>query len=151
MGRNSYDNETLKKSQEAEDLLAGVCDYPGPLALLRRGLSWTEEARRLAGAMIASYAPKAVQAGGEVGVWMKERSGVQTVVRVLPDMERSSFTRMSFDEVKAEKHAEASRHQAEDSLERERRRRERQERRAAQAEDQAGGGKPAGGVPDAAC
>jgi len=132
MGRNSYDNETLKKSQEQEDLLAGVCDYPGPLALLRRGRSWTAEARRLAAAMLASYAPKAVQAGGEIGVWMKERSGIQSVVRVLPDMERIGFTRMTFDEVKAEKHAEASRHQAEENCERERRRRERLERRLAE-------------------
>ena len=151
MGRNSYDNETLKKSQESEDLLAGVCDYPGPLALLRRGRSWTDEARRLAGAMIASYAPKAVQAGGEIGVWMKERSGVQTVVRVLPDMERTSFTRMTFDEVKAEKHLEASRHQAEENLERERRRRERLERKAAEpapSAGEAGESQPAGANPD---
>ena len=101
--------------------------------------------------MIASYAPKAVQAGGEIGVWMKERSGVQTVVRVLPDMERTSFTRMTFDEVKAEKHLEASRHQAEENLERERRRRERLERKAAEpapSAGEAGESQPAGAKPD---
>lgn len=117
VGRNSRDNETMKKFFREGDLLAGLCDVPGPLGLLRDGASWDNAERLSALAQVASFSPRAVAQGGEARLWLKQASGAQVVLAVTP-ARGGPWGRMTFAEVKAEKHVLAR----EQFLEEERRR-----------------------------
>lgn len=122
IGRNSADNERLKGFVREGDLTCGMCDFSGPFVLLRGGKAWSEDILTKAMAVAASYSPRAVQAGGAVRVWCKDAGGNQQIYHVEPDVERKGFTRMTWDEVRREKHELASLHSAEDErLRRERR------------------------------
>lgn len=123
IGRNSHDNENLKRGARPGDLLAGLCDYPGPLSLLRDGASWQPSAVQSACALAASYSPKGVAAGIPLRFWLRQADGAQRYLGgVQPDIGRSAFTRMSWEEVRAEKHAIASEQARQDEAEREIRR-----------------------------
>ncbi|MDO5537107.1 MAG: tRNA(5-methylaminomethyl-2-thiouridylate) methyltransferase [Desulfovibrionaceae bacterium] len=134
VARNNRDNERLRQFQRERDLLAGLCDHPGPLALLRDGRDWSTGMLQAAAAQFVSYAPKAAPLA-EVRVWLKDQSGSQNILSVKPDLERTAFSRPTWEEVHAEKHALASRREAERLAERQARRearfRERQARLAA--------------------
>ena len=104
------------------DLTCGMCDFSGPFVLLRGGTAWGADTLMKALAVAASYSPRAVQAGGAVRVWCKDAGGHQQIYQVVPDVERTGFTRMTWEEVRQEKHELASLHCAEDErLRRERR------------------------------
>lgn len=122
IGRNSSDNEKLKRFVREGDLTCGMCDFSGPFVLLRGGTAWGADTLMKALAVAASYSPRAVQAGGAVRVWCKDAGGHQQIYQVVPDVERTGFTRMTWEEVRQEKHELASLHCAEDErLRRERR------------------------------
>jgi hypothetical protein len=71
IGRNQSDNARIEAALAASDLVFKVRDHPGPLALARRlpGAAWDEAAIRDAAAFVASFSPKARQAGGETAVF----------------------------------------------------------------------------------
>jgi hypothetical protein len=70
VGRNQSDNARLEAAISAHDLVFKVRDHPGPLALARRlpGADWDGEAVRDAAAFVASFSPKAREAGRETAV-----------------------------------------------------------------------------------
>ncbi|WP_027191132.1 adenine nucleotide alpha hydrolase family protein [Fundidesulfovibrio putealis] len=70
MGRNREGNEALERLARPGDTLVIVRDHMSPLGLIRPmpGALWDEAALADAAALVASYAPKAVAAGGEVAV-----------------------------------------------------------------------------------
>ena len=115
VARNNRDNDRLRAAAKENDLLAGLCDFPGPIALLRDGETWENEELSNAAAQFVSYAPRAMQANEQapnvpVRVWLKNAAtGQQQIVSVLPDRERTLFARPSWEEVKAQKHELASR------------------------------------------
>ncbi len=130
VARNNRDNERLRQFQKERDLLCGLCDHPGPLALLRDGRDWDMDAMRLACAQFVSYAPRAAQRP-EARVWLKDAEQHQEILTVVPDLERTAFRRPTWEEVHAEKHALASQRESERLA---RRDRERAERRKAREE-----------------
>ena len=136
VARNNRDNERLRNFATGHDLVAGLCDFPGPIALLRDGARWSADALQKAAAQFVSYAPRAMQAheanpAGEIRVWLKNPDHGQDIVSVCPHPERVFFQRPSWEEVKAEKHDIASRKEAEKKAridaEREARKRAREE------------------------
>lgn len=70
IGRNQSDNARLEAALAEGDLVFKVRDHPGPLALARRlpGAAWDEAAVRDAAAFVASFSPKARQAGRDTAV-----------------------------------------------------------------------------------
>ena len=107
----------------ADDLLAGLCDYPGPIALLRDGCRWPGDLLERACSQFVSYAPRVTQAMEqdsvlEVRVWLKRADASKSVLSVRPDTERTFFARPDWEEVRAEKHALASRREEERKAER---------------------------------
>lgn len=85
IGRNQGDNEALTRFAFKNDLHFKVVGYPGPLAIGRQfgDSRWAPEVVRDAAAFVASFSPKAVRDGGEVGV--RVTCGEEAVeVRVLP-------------------------------------------------------------------
>lgn len=107
VGRNSRDNENVKAFARGSDLLAGLCDFSGPLGLLREGADWDPDLRGRALALLASYSPRAREAGGAVRIWLKDVAGSQSVLSFVPERpgaDEAVFTRMTFAEVRAEKH-----------------------------------------------
>ncbi len=113
VARNNRDNERLREAAQERDLLAGLCDFPGPIALLRDGADWERQDLERAAAQFVSYAPRAMQASEEtpgqtVRVWLRNAAG-QQVIAVVPNRERTDFARPSWEEVKAQKHELASR------------------------------------------
>ncbi len=59
LGRNQEDNQKLACARRAGDLLLGLCDCPGPLALARGGQAWPENIIREACALLLEAAPRA--------------------------------------------------------------------------------------------
>ena len=84
IGRNQSDNARIEAALTASDLVFKVRDHPGPLALARRlpGAAWDEAAIRDAAAFVASFSPKARQAGGETAVYAV--GGADGPIRVAP-------------------------------------------------------------------
>ncbi len=115
VARNNRDNERLRQAATGEDLLVGLCDFPGPLALWRDGEHWTEAQKLKAAAQFLSYAPRARQASEQapdqpIRVWMRNAvTGPGGILSVLASESRSDFSIPSWEDVKAEKHALASR------------------------------------------
>ena len=74
MGRNQASNQALESLAQPGDLLIIVRDHMSPLGLIRPmpGALWDEAALADAAALVASYAPKAVAAGGEVTVMVHQ-------------------------------------------------------------------------------
>ncbi|MDQ7831678.1 MAG: tRNA(5-methylaminomethyl-2-thiouridylate) methyltransferase [Desulfovibrionaceae bacterium] len=70
IGRNQSDNARLEAALAGNDMVFKVRDHPGPLALARRlpGAVWDEAVVRDAAAFVASFSPKARQAGKETAV-----------------------------------------------------------------------------------
>ncbi len=85
LGRNNADNEALAASALPGDVLLDVEGFPSPLGLVRPlpGAAWDNAALADAAALLASYAPKAVAAGGDVNVFVT-RDGVTETVTVTP-------------------------------------------------------------------
>lgn len=137
VARNNRDNDRLRQFQRGRDLLVGLCDFPGPLALFRDGRDWPLEDLRLGAAQFVSYAPKAAQQP-EVRIWLKDVDAGQDILTVKPDLDRTAFSRPTWEEVHAEKHALASKREAERVAERQRqrdiRRREREARLTGEAD-----------------
>lgn len=118
VARNNRDNDRLRAFAAADDLLAGLCDYPGPIALLRDGCRWSEDLLARSCSQFVSYAPRVTQAleqnsALEVRVWLKRADATQTVLTVRPDTERTFLARPDWEEVRAEKHALASKKEEE--------------------------------------
>jgi hypothetical protein len=70
MGRDKAGNQMIAALAEPGDVLLAVRDYPGPLGLIRElpDAPWREEDLLDAAALLASYSPKAVALGREIGV-----------------------------------------------------------------------------------
>ncbi len=130
VARNSRDNAKLTAFARDRDLLAGLCDCPGPVALLRDGRDWPAEALTAGLSQFISYAPKAANQP-TARVWLKQTDGSQQILTLQPDLSRTAFRRPDWEEVKAEKHALASRYEAERVK---RLRAEKEARRAARAQ-----------------
>ncbi|MGE9984038.1 tRNA(5-methylaminomethyl-2-thiouridylate) methyltransferase [Desulfovibrio sp. SGI.169] len=64
VGRNNADNKRLAAAAAPEDALISLTGLPGPLGLARAGATWPRALLEEAAALTASYAPKAVAAGG---------------------------------------------------------------------------------------
>lgn len=100
MGRNEADNESLPRLARSGDVLMKVLDYPGPLALLRPVGEPSPEEWRLAAALLASFAVKAVRAGGEVQVRLSEADGsTREILTVLPER-HTAFDSPEFDDIR---------------------------------------------------
>lgn len=114
MGRNEADNLSLSQLALPGDYFIKTLDFPGPLALARPvgdpDAATLQAELRSAAAYVASCAPKAVRAGGEVDVRLT-CNNVNTVVRVLPERNNAGrsdvFIEPEFDEVKDVIRAEA--------------------------------------------
>ena len=126
--RNNKDNERLRNAQKTGDLLIGLCDLPGPLALLRDGASWQADIIRKAACQFLSYAPKAAKLDA-ARVWLKAADGTQEILDCKPDLSRTLFSRPTWEEIKAEKHALASQKEAERIEQRQREKEERYRQR----------------------
>lgn len=115
VARNNRDNERLRQAAGQNDLLVGLCDFPGPLALLRDGEHWSGEQKQKAAAQFLSYAPRARQACEQapdqpIRVWLRNaQTDHRETVAVCADVRRTDFSIPTWDEVKAEKHELASR------------------------------------------
>lgn len=109
MGRNEADNHTLDRLARPGDIFIKTLDFPGPLALARvvgnPDPDTLRDELREAAAYVASCAPKAVRAGGEVEVRVT-RDGIQDTVRVLPTR-NEHFIEPEFDTVRDAIRAEA--------------------------------------------
>lgn len=70
VGRDRHDNAGLRELAAPADYRFEMLGFPGPFGLGRPmpGRAWSPEAVRDAAAFVASYAPKAVAAGGPVRV-----------------------------------------------------------------------------------
>jgi len=77
MGKDKASNEALAALAEPTDFLMDVVGFPSPLALVRElpGAVWDEAALADVAALLASYSPKAVAAGGEVKVAVTRGAG----------------------------------------------------------------------------
>lgn len=146
VARNNRDNDRLRNAHKDKDLLIGLSDFPGPLALLRDGKNWTLDELQAACSQFLSYAPKAANQR-LVRVWLRDKDGSQEILSVPPDLSRTVFTRPSWEDIKAEKHAIASRKDAEFREQRQKEKEarqkewlERQEHSQAPAGDDAGDG-----------
>ncbi len=129
--RNNKDNGRLREAQKEGDLLIGLCDLPGPLALLRDGAEWPADIVQKACSQFLSYAPKAANLDS-ARVWLKNMDAGQEILACQPDLTRSFFTRPTWEEIKAEKHAIASRKEAERIEQRQREKEERYQKRCQQ-------------------
>lgn len=85
IGRNQEDNSRLRKLATPGDYLFVVNGFPSPFALGRPlpGQEWSAETVADAAAFMASYSPKAVNAGIPVGVDVT-RNGITHEIMVLP-------------------------------------------------------------------
>ncbi len=87
IGRNQEDNARLENLQQDGDISFKVLDFPAPFALSRPlGVRWTSEWLQEAACLLASYAPKAVKAGGEVRVLVQNKDA-EELLRVMPKRE----------------------------------------------------------------
>ncbi|QLA14993.1 tRNA(5-methylaminomethyl-2-thiouridylate) methyltransferase [Desulfolutivibrio sulfoxidireducens] len=84
VGRNQSDNARLEAAIAADDLVLKVRDHPGPLALARRlpGANWDQDAVRDAAAFVASFSPRAREAGRETTVSVG--GAAQSPILVIP-------------------------------------------------------------------
>lgn len=129
--RNNKDNGRLREAQKDHDLLIGLCDLPGPLALLRDGADWPKDILQRACSQFLSYAPKAAGLDS-ARVWLKACDASQEILDCKPDLTRTFFTRPTWEEIKAEKHAIASKKEAERIEQRQKEKEERYQRRCQQ-------------------
>lgn len=83
VGRHSADTAALMAAQRPEDALLRLRDMSGPLALARHGSQWPDSLLAQAAAHMASWAPRAREAGGSVTVRV-ERAGDWRDLSVLP-------------------------------------------------------------------
>lgn len=99
VGRNAADNERLEATARAEDILLSLHVLPGPLALARKGALWPRYLLQEAAELTASYAPKAVAAGGAVAV--QARQGEKHVMLdVEPCRQETLWAEPSWEEVR---------------------------------------------------
>lgn len=106
VGRNSADNDKLAAAARPDDLILRLRDMPGPLALARGGAFWPEETLQTAARMTASYAPKAVSAGG-LAVIRVRRGEECTELSVSPQRLDAVWGEPAWDEIKPLVRAEA--------------------------------------------
>ncbi len=112
VGRNKRNNELLLQYASPDDYIFRVEKYAGPIALARNIKASDSTVFEDLAELVATYSPKAMQAheGGEaIGVRVHQGSldAEGFVVGVSPSRERTRFKEASWDEVKAEKRAEA--------------------------------------------
>ena len=106
VGRNSADNDNLAAAARQDDLILRLRDMPGPLALARGGALWPQEVLQSAAQMTASYAPKAVAAGG-LAVIRARRGQEVTDLSVPPQRLDQVWGEPAWDEIKPQLRAEA--------------------------------------------
>ena len=100
IGRNQEDNEKLEGLIAPGDIVFDVADYPSPLAVARQfpDAPWPEEAVRDAASFMASFSPKAVAAGDEVDVHVRQDGQTRTI-SVFPSRETAAgWSEPVFDE-----------------------------------------------------
>ena len=111
VGRNSADNDLLAAAAGPDDLILRMRDMPGPLALARNGALWPEDVLCTAAQMTASYAPKAVAAGGPA--FVRARRGEEfRDVQVPTQRCEELWNEPAWDEIKGYVRAEARERQA---------------------------------------
>lgn len=111
VGRNSADNEKLAAVAGPDDLTLRLRDMPGPLALARCGAVWPEDVLASAAAHAASYAPRAVAAGGGVAVRARRGETFRDMV-VTPQRSEDVWGEPAWEEIKPLVRAEARERQA---------------------------------------
>lgn len=106
VGRNNTDNKRLAAAAGPEDALLSLTGLPGPLGLARRGATWPRPLLEEAAALTASYAPKAVAAGGLTALRASWKNGGLELA-VPPHRAGTLWAEPSWEEVRAEIREEA--------------------------------------------
>ena len=110
IGRNSADNDKLAAAMQPDDMLLRLRDLAGPMALARSGADWPRHVLESAAAHAASYAPKAVAAGGPVAVRARQgqaEGDAAFEMDVTPQRQGEAWGEALWDDVKAVIRAEA--------------------------------------------
>ena len=110
IGRNSADNDKLAAAMQPDDMLLRLRDLAGPMALARSGADWPRHVLESAAAHAASYAPKAVAAGGPVAVRARQgqaEGDAAFEMDVTPQRVGEAWGEALWDDVKAVIRAEA--------------------------------------------
>jgi len=101
MGKDKDSNEALARLAEPADFVMDVAGFPSPLGLIRPlpGAEWSRAELEDAAALLASYSPKAVASGGEVGVEVT-RGGETTLLTVTPSrLSRIGLCELNWEEL----------------------------------------------------
>ncbi|WP_300908512.1 tRNA(5-methylaminomethyl-2-thiouridylate) methyltransferase [uncultured Desulfovibrio sp.] len=106
VGRNNADNKRLAAAAGPEDALISLTGLPGPLSLARAGAAWPRALLEEAAALTASYAPKAVAAGGLVLLRAAWRDGGLDLA-VPPQRAGTLWLEPSWEDVRTEIRKEA--------------------------------------------
>lgn len=104
VGRNNKDNAALKARAAEDDALIKLCDFSGPIALARHGMSWPDEMLESACAIAAAYSPRAAASGEKVRASVKCGDKFR-IFEVLPN--RAEWNVPEWEETKEEIRAAA--------------------------------------------
>lgn len=114
VGRNNGDNKRLAAAARPGDALLSLNGLPGPLGLARDGARWPQTLLAEAAALVASYAPRAVAAGGATSMRLSLSEQTREM-RVLPARQTGLWGEPAWEAVR-----EAIRQEARQRLEQER-------------------------------